>query len=87
MENIESPAETCMEYCLSCAHFQFCLVYWGTDCKRQGGNKIPRMKSKRVEERRMADRQQSKKHKPMNTKPKNQIIKISEPIRTKAANW
>jgi len=32
------------EYCTSCVHFGYCMVYWGVECKRQGGKRIPRMK-------------------------------------------
>lgn len=32
------------EYCTSCVHFGYCMIYWGVQCKRQGGSKIPRMK-------------------------------------------
>lgn len=28
-----------------CRQFYRCVVHWGTDCKRQEGRKIPRMKS------------------------------------------
>lgn len=33
-----------MEFCNSCVHFGYCMVYWGVECKRQGGKRIPRMK-------------------------------------------
>ena len=36
------------EYCLTCNHYGYCAIYWGAECKRQGGRKTPRMKSKRV---------------------------------------
>lgn len=36
--------ESGTEYCTSCVHFGYCMVYWGVECKRQGGNRIPRMK-------------------------------------------
>lgn len=28
-----------------CRQYRRCAVHWGMDCKRQGGRKIPRMKS------------------------------------------
>jgi len=34
--------------CLPCMHFGFCADNWGKNCKRQGGDKIPRMKSNGV---------------------------------------
>lgn len=36
--------ESGMEFCTSCVHFGYCMVYWGVECKRQGGKRIPRMK-------------------------------------------
>lgn len=36
--------ESGTEYCTSCVHFGYCMVYWGVECKRQGGNRTPRMK-------------------------------------------
>jgi len=36
--------ESRTENCASCVHFGYCMVYWGVDCKRQGGKRIPRMK-------------------------------------------
>lgn len=36
--------ESRTENCTSCVHFGYCMVYWGVDCKRQGGKRIPRMK-------------------------------------------
>lgn len=40
MKNTESGTA----YCTSCVHFGYCMVYWGVECKRQGGKRIPRMK-------------------------------------------
>ncbi len=36
--------ESRTENCTSCVHFGYCMVYWGAECKRQGGKRIPRMK-------------------------------------------
>jgi hypothetical protein len=72
------------EACLSCSHFGFCLVRWGIDCKRQGGNKIPRMKPIPVEERWMVDKQESKRPR---RKPRQQTREMFERISTKVTNW
>ena len=40
MKNTKSHNENCT----SCVHFGYCMVYWGVECKRQGGKRIPRMK-------------------------------------------
>ncbi|MFA7076838.1 MAG: hypothetical protein WC147_00275 [Syntrophomonas sp.] len=47
-------AQAATEKCLSCIHYGYCAIYWGADCKRQGGKKIPRMKSRPVGELEMA---------------------------------
>jgi len=36
--------ESGTEKCTSCVHFGYCMIYWGVECKRQGGKRIPRMK-------------------------------------------
>lgn len=36
------------EICRSCNHFEFCMVCWGRECKRQGGNRTPKLKSSTV---------------------------------------
>ncbi len=36
--------EVGMAFCNSCVHYGYCMVYWGIDCKRQGGTRIPKMK-------------------------------------------
>ncbi len=67
------------EQCLYCNHFGFCLIPWGTKCKRQGGKKIPCVKSMPFELRPKGKKKQQK--------PNNKIIKISESIRTKKTIW
>lgn len=74
-----SPKETC----LACDHFGFCQVYWGIDCKRQGGYKIPRMKSLSKETKlkiKMPEAEQPKKQ-------RDKKFQILEPIRTRVAIW
>ncbi len=83
MNKMESPTENGKEKCLSCSHFAFCLIYWGANCKRQGGKKIPRLKSMPVQGREKMAKQEW-------TKPKkswNHTIEMFESIRTKVANW
>lgn len=81
--------------CSSCCHFGFCVVYWNADCKRQGGSRIPRLKSHANKVKFRIDKMVSEQPKRANeppqrsmgkTKPKQQI-NMFEPIRTKAANW
>ncbi len=33
------------ERCTICTHFGYCQVYWGNECKRQGGSRTPRLKN------------------------------------------
>ncbi len=65
------------EKCFCCRHFGYCLIPWGTKCKRQGGKKTPRLKSRSVVEKKKTDKSESRKQK----------VEIFEPIRTKAVSW
>ncbi len=84
MTKTESQKKSHTGNCLFCIHGRFCLVNWGTDCKRQGGKKIPRLKSAFGKDK--VDKQEVKK-----TNISRKFIKqkkvFSEPIRTKTANW
>lgn len=78
----ESPARVCV----SCHDYKFCSVFWGTDCKRNGGNKIPRMKSIKLKnspivEKEKITRQDTK------FENKKKRINLIEPIRTKSTMW
>jgi len=70
-----------MGKCLSCHDLRFCVVRWGPECRRQGGKKIPRMKSGLANQKRNVETHLNKKaaNRPMTER--------FEPIRTKAANW
>ena len=83
-----SQLESNTKDCPSCCHFGFCMVYWETDCKRQGGTKIPRMKSDPNQINIRRDKKSSEEQKVAKTvpKPKKQNA-MFEPIRTKVANW
>ncbi len=76
MYKMEFSTENRVENCLFCSHFGYCLIYWGADCKRQGGHSIPRLKSTQVEKSPDFCKQAGK-----------PTIQISESIRTKVANW
>ncbi|MEA4925116.1 MAG: hypothetical protein VB084_07360 [Syntrophomonadaceae bacterium] len=68
--------------CRTCMHFGYCKVYWGIHCKRQGGAKIPKLKTIYEETRLMAAKPDER-PKPQRSK-KTEIL---DPIRTKAVNW
>lgn len=66
-----------------CNHVYRCSVHWGAECKRQGGKRIPRMKSvpneflqEPAEPR--VETQQTK---------RNRIKEVLNTVRTKAAGW
>ncbi len=67
------------EKCPYCKHFDFCLIPWGAECKRQGGKKIPKMKSLSLALRPKANKKSEK--------PNNKIINRHDSIRTKKVNW
>jgi len=67
------------EKCLCCRHFGFCLIPWGAECKRQGGKKIPSMKSLPLKLLPRAKKKQDR--------PNNKIINMYGLIRTKKINW
>ena len=72
-----------METCASCNHFEFCMIYWGIECKRQRGKRIPRMKSTKAKARQKVDKKEQKNSK----KPVIQSTNIFEPISTRVVNW
>lgn len=89
-----SLLESRNQICLLCSKFSFCIVHWGPDCKRQGGKRIPRMKSVNTELRWKADKQEAKLYKADKLekfekadKLSNQITKMFEPVKTKVMNW
>ena len=79
MAKLESQAS----FCMSCYHVKFCQVNWGSDCKRQGGKKIPRMKFIAVKEKPTIPETVSKNKE----KPEEKINKIFDPIKTKVVCW
>jgi len=81
MAKIEVQVETCH----SCHDAGYCIVHWGAACKRQGGNRIPRMKTTKIKEMDKLEARKQQPNKPEKPKKKNRIG--FEMIRTKAANW
>jgi len=72
--------------CFSCEHFGYCQIYWGVECKRQGGKRTPRLKSQKEWTliRQELDDMQKMLQKRNFVRPK---LEISQPIITKRANW
>ena len=68
------------EKCLVCFHYGFCQLYWGTECKRQGGTRIPRLKNGRSIKKNASSRQKP-------TKMERCKLKTFEVIRTRRENW
>jgi hypothetical protein len=79
MAKIEFQIETCR----ACHDAAYCTVHWGPACKRQGGNRIPRMKTTNVTGLDKIEKEQPNKVE----KPRKRKNVMVEPIRTRAANW
>lgn len=70
--------------CQVCHHFGFCQMYWGIECKRQGGNRIPRLKTSSV--RAINDLSKNKKTMHRKIEPSYQMNSF-EQIKTRRVNW
>lgn len=66
--------------CRKCTHFGFCLIYWGKECKRQGGSRTPRIKSMKGEPK--GENTAGAEGKSMKKQ-----VSIHQPIRTRVVNW
>lgn len=84
----QCEAEYLIDNCKSCNHYGFCLTLWGTECKRQGGHRIPRLKTTSV---RASKKRLGKKHLCEKTKLPNgkaqQKINTFESIKTRKVSW
>ncbi len=74
-----------IESCLACHDSKYCKVRWGTACKRQGGKRIPRMKTITVKKIYHIEAKKHKLNKLEERKTKDNGV--FEPIRTKAVIW
>lgn len=77
----KSQIKSCTENCESCIHYGYCLIFWGSECKRQGGHRIPRLNTTPQEaiKKKMVEKNYDMKRK--------QTFDLSEPIRTRRAAW
>lgn len=66
--------------CQTCKHFGFCKIYWGAECKRQGGIRTPRLKS--AKESLKADTTGTSV-----AKIKSKPTTLDQTIRTRVVNW
>ncbi len=82
MNKMDKPEEY-SQFCRSCNHFGFCEVFWGPDCKRQGGTKTPRMKSSTLPSEKI-DKAEVKSY-PKRTRHRNFLG--TEMIRTRVVAW
>jgi len=71
------------EKCNRCNHHGFCQIYWGTECKRQGGKRIPRLKKGYLEKQTVPNKNIIV----QNHESKQQNLQAFEPIRTRRVNW
>ncbi len=68
--------------CLICNHYNYCQVYWGSECKRQSGNRTPRLKGKHF----INNTSIQPKHK-SDSKHKQPSLNKYETIKTRRVNW
>ncbi|NLN88182.1 MAG: hypothetical protein GX133_11395 [Syntrophomonadaceae bacterium] len=66
--------------CRECNHFGFCKIYWGPECKRQGGSRTPRLKSGN-------ERSRNETAVLVEVKPGTKRVSLDQPIRTRVVNW
>lgn len=66
--------------CTICNHYGYCLVYWGPECKRQGGSRTPRLKKGSSKTDEMGS-------KPAMISSKKNTAKRSENITTRKVSW
>lgn len=76
-------ARTDTQTCHTCIDHGYCIVHWGDACKRQGGKRIPRMKTAKTPEKLGANKQRLSRSKIL----RNKDVVVFEPIRTKVTNW
>ncbi len=63
-----------------CRQYRRCTVHWGTECKRQGGRRIPRMKSYPHEFAAEVEP-------PVTQEKRNRFKEVINTARAKVANW
>jgi len=71
------------DLCYPCKHYGFCQIYWGAECKRQGGTRTPRLKSALLKQEKVS-RHPTVVYK---NQDKRTISRNYEPIRTRRVNW
>lgn len=66
--------------CQACKHLGFCKIYWGAECKRQGGVRTPRIKSAK-------ERFNFETGDTALAKLKGKSVALDQTIRTRVVNW
>lgn len=69
--------------CQTCNHLGFCQTYWGEACKRQGGDRQPRLKSSQVKQSLSEKKQKTVKPDKLHKSKRS----MSQPITTRRVNW
>jgi len=85
------------ESCTKCNHHDYCQVYWGKECKRQGGKRTPKIKTKRLIKEKAFSKPTTKqlvKNKSLcnpitakKCKTDQPGLTTAEPIRTRRVQW
>jgi hypothetical protein len=81
---------TINEKCLDCNHLGYCQPYWGAACRRQGGTRLPRLKSTGIQLKLSEiNLMKSQKRDSKNIPKKMKKVKpgLSQPIKTRPVNW
>jgi hypothetical protein len=74
--------------CGTCNHFGYCKIYWGPECKRQGGDRTPRLKSTKEKfNYETVETVRTKRKTGTEIKPDLERVSWAEPIRTRVVNW
>lgn len=63
-----------------CRDFDRCKIYWGADCRKYGGKKIPKMKAP-LRENTVTEKSK------VEPKPNKVKKSIADSIRTRVAGW
>ncbi len=70
--------------CTPCNHFHRCKVHWGSECRKQGGRRIPRMKSYPQE---MFDEPISETVLETRQERRSRIREVLDTVRTRIVGW
>lgn len=71
---------TINDRCTICNHYGYCQIYWGSECKRQGGHRTPRLKTVNSNSGEAGNQ-------PIMIYPKKNLARRNEKITTRKVSW